>query len=101
LSAFRSHFSVVRQKSSRKPANAGSLNRYATFRVKSKAEEGKIMTEKIAPNLGDVQTTLLLPLWGRAVEYNTPANSGHRVNLLKTIKFTHYVKDKKKTQCSL
>jgi len=26
------------------------------------------MTEKIAPNLGDVQTTLLLPLWGRAVE---------------------------------
>jgi hypothetical protein len=77
------------------------VKRYATFRVKSKAEEGKIMTEKIAPNLGDVQTTLLLPLWGRAVEYNTPANSGHRVNLLKTIKFTHYVKDKKKTQCSL
>ena len=33
--------------------------------------------------------------------YNTPANSDHRVNLLKTIKFTHYVNDENKTQCRL
>ncbi len=34
-------------------------------------------------------------------DYNTPANSDHRVSLTKTLKFTHYVKDKKETQCCL
>lgn len=36
--------------------------------LKVKQREGIIMTEKIALNLGEVQTTLLLPLWGRAIE---------------------------------
>ncbi|MFA5720400.1 MAG: hypothetical protein WC939_05025, partial [Acholeplasmataceae bacterium] len=36
-----------------------------------------------------------------AANYNTPVNSDHRISLTKTLKFTHYVKDKKETQCSL
>jgi len=31
----------------------------------------------------------------------TPIYSGHRVSLIKTIKFTHYVNNKKETQCCL
>ena len=34
-------------------------------------------------------------------EYNTAVYSDHRVNLRKTIKFTHYVNNKKETQCRL
>ena len=34
------------------------------------------------------------------VKYNTPNNSDHRVSLIKTIKFAHYVNKKKETQCS-
>jgi uncharacterized protein (TIGR02145 family) len=33
--------------------------------------------------------------------YNTPNNSDHGVDLIKTIKFAHYVNKKKKTQCNL
>ncbi len=33
--------------------------------------------------------------------YNTAVNSDHRVSLTKTIKFTHYVNNKKETQCRL
>ena len=31
--------------------------------------------------------------------YNTAVYSDHRVNLLKTLKFTHYVNNKKEAQC--
>jgi len=32
-------------------------------------------------------------------KYNTAVNSDHRVSLTKTIKFTHYVNNKKEAQC--
>ena len=39
--------------------------------------------------------------WTITSNYNTPNNSDHGVDLIKTIKFAHYVNKKKKTQCNL
>jgi len=44
---------------------------------------------------------LLISLVRAPSIYNTAVNSDHRVSLTKTIKFTHYVNNKKETQCRL
>jgi len=51
--------------------------------------------------VGPKRVRRLLRKMGIMAIYNTAVNSDHRVSLTKTIKFTHYVNNKKETQCRL